>query len=539
MLPNEYEPQRQIVSDLRAACKKKPMPVEAQAIANYIQMDEQRVGSRFITVEGRPYLFTARKRQLLDIGKERKFAAYLAMVYGLNVKEQATSMVISLLESYAVWNGEKRQLRRWCEFRDGILYLSNYDGRVWRVSGEGVTEDPNTGALHDDLWSRGDPISPATPPVGIGIENNGEHAVFADDDEGVPVIDPVIGRNGKLFRLLGSISWAKETLGQMGQKEQIRTLLIWMFAIAFPDVMPTKPILIAEGAPGSGKSLCLQAIQAMVHGSTQTLSISKHGERDFWVSLLRNPIAVMDNTDDFIEWLPDALCGYATGSGKVERELHTNTGEVRIRPRAFLAVASKDPKSFRRDDVADRSIVLRMEKRPKERQGSADDILRSIVRDREVIYGEYLYYLNRVVASLNRQHVYQLSHRMADFEKFAHAVGEAFNWPARHVQEVMNAIQRERTAFAAENDVVVELLDSWVDRTGNEQREVAARDLFHELRVMAELDGKIFVKSPQALAQRLRAPHVNERFIIHTFLDRDRKLYRIARWGLAPEEAPN
>lgn len=528
MLPNEYEPERQRIFEIRASCKKQPMPIEAQAIADFIQKDERRVGSRFIVVDGRPYLFTARRRQLLDIGKERKFVAYLAMVYGLNVKEQAVSMVVSLLESYALWNGEVRQLRRWVEYRDGVLYLSNYDGRVWRVSGDGVTEDAD-GRLVDDLWSRGDPMPTPDPPVGIGIENNGEHAVFADDDEGVPVDEPVIGRNGKLFKFLGTINWARETLGQMGRKEQMRALIIWMFATAFPDLMPTKPILICEGAPGSGKSLCLQAIQAMVHGSTQTLSISKHGERDFWVSLLRSPIAVMDNTDDFIEWLPDALCSYATGAGKVERELHTNTGEVRIRPRAFLAVASKDPKSFRRDDVADRSIVLRMEKRPKEKQGAASDILRVIAESRTLIYGEFLYYLNRIVASLRRQRVYQLSHRMADFEKFAYAVGEAFNWPDRIVHAVMDAIQRERTAFAAENDVIIELLDAWIEKPGNEARSIAARDLFHELRVMAEFDGKVFVKTPQALAQRLRAPHVNERFLIHAAVERDRKMYTIAR----------
>jgi hypothetical protein len=864
MLPSEYEPERQRVFEIRGACKKQPMPVEAQAIANFIQSDEQRVGSRFLTVDGRPYLFTARRRQLLDIGKERKFVAYLANVYGLNVKEQAVSMVISLLESYAVWNGEKRQLRRWCEYRDGVLYLSNYNGQVWKVTGEGVDEDAN-GKLVDDLWYRGDPImSPATP-VGVGIENNGEHAVFADDDEGQPVIDPVIGRNGKLFKFLGTISWARETLGQMDRKAQMRTLLIWMFAIAFPDIMPTKPILIAEGAPGSGKclgpetpvlkfdgsivradqvkvgdllmgpdskprrvlgtvrdrgqmfrivpvkgdpwtcndvhvltligngkykdkvvdvpldqylkkgvefkhrhklfqptggvdfepipepsidpyflglwfgdgskhtttkngiggvavskpdpevratceavaaqwglhvtkttgstgcptwhlvgdgcgpntnrlltalrkfvgptnripqsitvgtratrtaflagfldadghrasgyyeivqkrsdyadaiafiarslglrvtrtvkivngdpyhrlailghlhhlplrilrkqmpvrgqvkdalrtgftveaigdgeyagftldgdgrfllgdftvthnTLAFQAIEVVVHGSDQLLAISKHGERDFWVTLLRNPISILDNADEFIDWLPDALCAYATGAGRIERELHTNTGEIRIRPRAFLAVPSKDPKSFRRDDVADRSIVLRMDKRPN--RSSADDILRGLARDRPHLFGEYLYYLNRIVAALHRQRVYKLSQRMADFEKFAYAVGEAFNWPERYVRDTMDAIQRERTAFAAENDVVAELLDVWVDKDGNEARDLTARELFHELRLLAELDNKTFIRTPQALAQRLRSPHINERFLINTGLERDRKLYRITR----------
>ncbi|HEX7096441.1 MAG TPA: hypothetical protein VF183_11195, partial [Acidimicrobiales bacterium] len=325
MLPSQYEPQRQRVNELRAICKKQPMPVEGQAIANYIQDDERAAGSRFLLIDGRPHLFSARRRQLLEIGRDRKFTAYLLMVYGLNIKDQVVGFVVQLLESYAMWFGEHRKLRRWVEYRDGVLYISNYDGRVWRITGEGVYEDTN-GKLVDDLWSRADAVPNATPPVGVGIENNGEHVVFADDDQGRPVDDPIIGRNGKLFKLLGGITWAHETAGGLRPREQARTLLVWMFAIAFPDLFPTKPLLIAEGAPGSGKSTVFQMVQAMLHGRIRPLTISENGERDFWVGLLRSPIAVLDNTDDLIKWLPDQIAAYTTGGGRPERELHTNTG---------------------------------------------------------------------------------------------------------------------------------------------------------------------------------------------------------------------
>jgi hypothetical protein len=63
---------------------------------------------------------------------------------------------------------------------------------------------------------------------------------------------------------------------------------------------------------------------------------------------------------------------------------------------------------------------------------------------------------------------------------------------------------------------------------------IAARDLYHQLRIMAELDGKLFVKTPQALAQRLRSPHIVDKFMIETSLDRDRKIYRIVP-ALTPE----
>lgn len=529
MLSPAYEPQRARVIEIRAGCKKQPMPVEAQAVAHYIQSDEQSAGSRFLVIDGKPFIFSARRRQLLEITKDRKFEAYLLHVYGLNIKDQVVGFIVKALEAYALWNGEKRKLRRWAEYRDGVLYLSNYDGRVWRITGEGVYDDAN-GKLMDDLWPRHARATGATPPVGIGLENNGEHVVFADDDGGKPVEDPIIGRNGKLFRLLGSITWAHETAGGLQAKEQALTLLVWMFAIAFPDLFPTKPLLIAEGAPGSGKSTVFQMIQAMLHGRVRPLIISEDGLRDFWVGLLRSPIAVLDNTDDLIKWLPDQIAAYTTGGGRPERELHTNTGEVYIEPQSFIAVASKNPMSFRRDDVADRSIVLRMERRPPTKMESVGDLFARIELERPQIFGEWLYYLNRVVAALHQNKKYQVSHRMADWNKFAFAVGAAFRWPESRITDLMSAIQRERVAFAAENDVVLEVLESWMDNSqgANAGRAISARDLFKELAMVAQYDGKLFVKTPQALAQRLRSPHVNEKFMIATELDRDRKIYRIS-----------
>jgi hypothetical protein len=528
MLPSQYEPQRQRIHELREACKKMPMPVWAQAVANYIITDEQSAGSRMLVIDNRPHIFSARRRQLLEIGKERKFDAYLLMVYGLNVKDQVVGFVVELLKAYALWHGEKRKLRRWAEFREGVLYLSNYDGRVWKITGDGVYVD-GQGKLMDDLWPRHAKTAGATPPVGIGLENNGEHVVFADDDGGKPVEDPIIGRNGKLFKILGSITWAHETAGGLTPKEQAQTLLVWMFAVAFPDLFPTKPLLIAEGAPGSGKSTVFQMLQAMLHGRIRPLIISEDGLRDFWVGLLRSPIAVLDNTDDLIKWLPDQIAAYTTGGGRPERELHTNTGEVYLEPQSFIAVASKNPMSFRRDDVADRSIVLRMERRPPTKMESIGDIMTRISAERPELFGEWLYYLNRVVAAINLGKKHRVSHRMGDWNKFAYAVGEAFRWPEERIVALMEAIQRERVAFAAENDVVLEVLETWIEANGgvNSGRPVTARDLFKELAMTAQYDGKMFVKTPQALAQRLRSPHVNEKFMIATELDRDRKVYRI------------
>lgn len=561
MLPPEHAPNRETIKALRADLlkqmgKDKEREIDiAQGVANRIFENERRMNSRFLLVDDRPCLFSAINRTLLDIGANKKWNAYLSFVYGLNAKDRVQQIVTQFLESHAIWFGEKRSVRRWVCYQDGTLNISNYDGTTWRITGAGVEMDEK-GKIVDDGWVTNDNGSIERLPIGIGIVPNGEQVVFGDDDEGTPVAMPEIGRNGSLFKLIGSITWAGSptwdghagTPGGLKPKHQTLAMIIWMFAIAFPDLFPTKPLLIIEGAAGGGKSLSLQMIQAALHGCIQPVIVSENGEKDFRVSLLRSPITVLDNTDEYIKWLPNALAAYATGAGWADRELYTNQGIVKLRPHAFVAVASKNPVSFRQDDVADRSIILRTERRKdardrrimkrrrvpiEEKAGSRSaKIFADIEANRNQLYGEWLYYLNRIVSVINQGLMPDTAdHRMADWEAFAYAVARAFNWREETIVDLMRALQGERGAFASENDVVVELLEQWLDFPQNDGRELTAQTLFKELRMLAELDGKPFVKSPLTLAHRLRAPHVVERFLVtDSATDRaGRRIYQVSR----------
>jgi len=907
LIPSEHDRTRVAVRQLRDTFAKQSEVDVAQAVANFIYNTESAAGSRFLVVDGRPCLFTAITRQLLDIGGNKRWNAHLFAIYGINTKEKFAAYVTQCLESHCVWNGEEREARRWVAFVDGVLHISNYDGYVWRVTGAGVVIDPDTGRVTDDGWGavevedeNGSTTTEQGPPIGIGIEPNGSTVVFADDDEGKPVASPAISKENArhLFKMIGSVTWDSTPRGML-PKHQTLAVLIWVFAIAFPDLFPTKPLLIVEGAAGGGKCLgpgvkvlkfdgtivradqvkigdllmgpdskprkvlgttrgvgpmfrikpvkgepwtcndahvltlvgngrqykdeivdialdeyltrgpgfakahklfqpdhiefstaaapkvdpyflgvwfgdgtkgmrarvktqdsrltgiritkpdpeieaicrstaktwglnvsrfdngpncptwCLvgvrgkpnrltqtlqtlvgenlnipqeilvgsdetraaflaglldtdgylhhgffeivqkredyaeaiafiarslglrvthrlkfvngnpyhrlqisghvdriptrisrkqavprkqiknalrsgfsteaigegpyagfqldgdgrfllgdftvthnssifQLLQIALRGIMQPLIVSENGEKDFRVSLLRTPVAVLDNTDDYIKWLPNALAAYATGGGWVDRELFTNQGVVKLRPQAFIAVASKNPVSFRADDVADRSIVLRTARRKdalarramrKMQVGShiiqpkpntrMDKLKNDALRLREQIFGGWLYHLNRIVAVINSGGLPETAeHRMADWEAFTWAVARAFNWDDHVVVELLEILQRERTAFASENDTVVELVEEWLDRidarTGisvNEGRWITQRDLYKELKLLAELGGKAFVKSPMGMVHRLRSPHVVDRFYVDdTRVDiKGEKLYWISR----------
>jgi len=502
--------------------KRAPTAEIAEAVAHQTYIIEMEASSKFLVIDGDPHLFSAFTKQLMPIShRDQRFAAHLAMVYGLNARDDLAPKVGSLLESKCLWTGTKMKPRRWAAYLDQTLYLSRYDGTVFKIAGAGVTEQ--NGRLVDDGWSNRSTGS----ILSFEIEDNAKTVLFADDDGGVPPLDPLISRNGHLFRLLRGIRWASETVGHLRKCDQVRAFMVWMLMVAFPDIFPTKPILMLEGAAGSGKSTLLQMAQMALHGKLLPVGIEENGIRDFWVSMLRSPITFLDDVNADYKWLPDEINRYATGGVRIERKLYKNSEEVTIAPQAFIAVATMDPRSFRRGDTVDRSIVLRMERR--EYGLSGDAIRAQIVNSRAAIYGEWLYYLNRVVAALRLEPPRWTTQRLGDFEVFAYAAARAVSWNQRFVPDLMAALSRERSVFAAETDVVLEVLDDWMNLPSNEGKWVSARDLFKELNALAYAGGKPFVKTPQALAQRLRAPHVAAQYYVADSVDRDRKIYCIVR----------
>lgn len=503
--------------------KREPVVDLAQAIAHQVFIMETERGSKFIVVDGDPFLFSSFTRKLQSINhRDQRFAAHLAMVYGVNARDDLAAKITTLLESKCLWIGNVMTPRRWVAYLNGVLHLSRYDGTVFKVAGEGVTEDAS-GRLIDAGWS-----NRATGSIlKFEVEDNAKTVLFADDDGGMPPLDPLISRNGSLFRLLTGVRWASETVGRLRKCDQVRAMMVWMLMVAFPDIFPSKPILMIEGAPGSGKSSLLQIIQMALHGKQQPVGIEENGIRDFWVSMVRSPITFLDDVNADIKWLPDEINRYATGGVRVERKLYKNSEESKIAPQAFIAIAAKDPRSFRRDDTVDRSIVLRMERR--EYGLSAGDLQARVLANRPEIYGEWLYYQNRVVAALRMAPPRWTTQRLGDFEIFAYAAARAIGWNARFVPELMLALGRERAVFAAETDVVLEVLGDWVTMGDNEGKWISARDLFRELNTLAYSSGKPFVKTPQALAQRLRAPHVAAQFLVSDGVDRDRKIYYVTR----------
>lgn len=485
------------------------------ALFGYVLAAETQSGSSFLVTrhDESPYLALGLTNEIVYLPKHGRGAdylfAYVQARYGLGEREPNTKFVYDSLRNHVFQVGARVELRRFSAYRKDLnaLYISNYDGFAWKIDGDQVRK-----------------------------VRNGDGVFFADDDRGETCLDVEIADHNVLLQRLTDLNFCEVSPGGMTADQQKMAITVWLFALAFPDMMPTKPLLMLEGAAGSGKSSAAQLIQLALMGAKKPMILQKNKEDDFGVILLRSPIAVFDNTDSYIEWVPDAICSYTTSGMWTKRKFYTDSEEIVIKPHAFIAVASKNPASFRREDVADRCILIRLERRSTfTNQARLEDEVASL---RGKLLGEYLYHLNRIVAILADPSQIPQSDddsalRMADFSLMARLVGKVLSWGDADITDMLLALQSERDAFINEDDPLVEILTDWLAyRVGgryNIGRVVTLSELFADLEGMAQATQKPFYKSAKILAQKMRSPHIESEFIVIANNVKGRRTYQMWR----------
>jgi hypothetical protein len=195
----------------------------------------------------------------------------------------------------------------------------------------------------------------------------------------------------------------------------------------------------------------------------------------------------------------------------------------------------KNPASFRREDVADRSIILRLTRRDTFKNFS--DLQQEILDQRPQLLGEFIWYVNEIVRHLR---VYadetgqEETTRMADFAGFARVIGEKLNWTEDDVSGLMTALTSERDAFINEDDPLVDLLYKWINYKGGGFSSVGRERTLHELHAELESQAQIhdiksYYKSARTLAQKIRSPHIDRDFDVEISIKENRKVYRIWR----------
>jgi hypothetical protein len=273
------------------------------------------------------------------------------------------------------------------------------------------------------------------------------------------------------------------------------------------------------------------------------LSIEKDKQDGFIATITTDPVALFDNLDEHISWLPPALSRLATGVTFSRRRLYTTNEKVEFPGVSWLGITSRTLTFMdRQPDLPDRTLVLKLERFPERRP--EEDLLSAVALRRNALWSELLDELNAVVRYMSEHpEPVPVTFRMADFAAFALKVATV--WRCR--EEVCTALAKMEEAqkwLLSEKDPVHQILERWLKIRDNRIRLVGAGELYCEWNSLADQEG---VPWPYSSAKSLGLalthlrPGLESRFGLEVTYDSHLKQnrYRFGRQPESPQNSPS
>jgi hypothetical protein len=379
--------------------------------------------------------------------------------FGILVTEQLGVQVVEALRLRALDEGKETTVHFLAHYQkdSGRLFVSEFGGTMVVVS---------PGAERPQRRSNGyDGVLFLNPP---GAES-------VDLLDGPTLTDP----RQVLDAIVGGLHFEGDVLTP---KDQAALLLAYVLGLFFPDLFPTRVILALIGEKGSGKTSALRRIGRLLFGPGFEVAPLTRDERDFDALVTNSPFVVFDNVDTGPPWLNDRMAMLATGAQIGRRELYSTNRQVTFPIRAFAAVTSRTP-PFRRDDLAERLLPLRLGRRPSFVPERA--LLDEVARQRPAILRALLPLLHHVVNALRHNPALEeaSAHRMADFAGFFRVIGQLI--PLTDPETTLARLTASQAEFSIEADPALPVLEAWLRVPGNLGREVRAAEWVRELRALA------------------------------------------------------
>lgn len=481
-------------------------------IGKVVTKDFNAHGSFFNTEQGL-FFFDSNEHRVLQLSKgDSDIAAALNRHYGINPKEHGYGRVFEDLITEAHSHGKKVDLRRLAHYdtETGRLFVSRFNGEVYRLDGDS-----------------------------IGTVSNGTEDVFFFDDRTLwePFEYLKTAAAGEFDqRLIDSVNFTDSTLSR---DEQRILLKLWILALFFGSIQPTKIILLLLGEHGSGKTSALRRIQKFIFGpKADLLSIEKDKQDGFVATVTTDPLALFDNLDERIHWLPYALSRLATGVTFSRRVLYTTNDKAQFPGVSWLGITARTVDFMEHQpDLPDRTLVLELERLNKKRPEG--ELIAEIAGHRNLMWSELLTELNAIVRQL-REHPepIRVNFRMADFAAFCLRVADSWGKRAE-VEAIFAKLEAAQADLVFEDDPIDKVLAIWFAAGSNAGREMSAGDLYGEWSYIAKMSRIAWpFADSRGLARRLRQVRhaLTQRFDVQVDQDSHRKqnLYRFWPKGGRP-----
>jgi hypothetical protein len=364
------------------------------------------------------------------------------------------------------------------------------------------------------------------------VENGTDSVFFFDDRrswQGYSYIpDTLPGELDK--QLIDSVNFANSVLSETDERTMLK---IWLMAVFFGSIQPTKIILLLLGTHGSGKTSALRRIQKFIFGEkADLLSIEKDKQDGFIATVTTDPLALFDNLDEQVSWLPYSLSRLATGVTFSRRVLYTTNTKGEFPGVSWLGITSRSVRFMaNQPDLPDRTLVLQLE-RLAEKQPE-HELLSAISRHRDVLWSELLDTLNAIVRHLSEApESIRVNFRMAYFASFAMKV--ATTWGCRdEVNAIFTKLEQAQAELVFEDEPIHQVIGFWLQNPANHGRAMYAATLQEEWGRLAATKNIAWpIRSGKSLGQRLGQllPALEQRFDVNVDMDLHAKQNRYCFW---------
>ena len=202
--------------------------------------------------------------------------------------------------------------------------------------------------------------------------------------------------------------------------EDFDVLVGWMIAAMIPEF--AHPILMLGGGQGTGKTTAATMIVGVLDASDAPTRTQPREPEQYALTIAAAWTTVFDNVSTIPEWLSDALCKTVTGDAFTKRKLYADRELTVVSFRRVVVITSIDAGALR-GDLADRLVLVELDKIDKSKRQSERDILNRHAALRPRILGACCTLLASTLARMHDVKLEELP-RMADFARVLAAVDD-------------------------------------------------------------------------------------------------------------------
>lgn len=407
------------------------------------------------------YLFLENEREVIPIIKDSIELMNLMTKWGVNASENLYKYVYHELIAYSAEKAINVDIHRFAYYdkKNFVLYLYTAPKAVLKIS-----------------------------PEKIEIVRNGDDGILFEEWQSYEQFQLVKFDKNKNYLLDVIIKDLK--IDESNPNINLRKVLeIWFYSLFFESIMPTKPLLVAIGEKGSGKSSILKRSGQLLMG--QKFNVTFPDNKNLITLITNNYLVVLDNMDSPTTQINDTLARVATGQVIKTRDYYTTNKQVEFESKCYVALTSRKPQ-FTRDDVADRLLCIFLsrfiDKTSSEGGFEAENEIEEVTNDmRNEAMSYVVANLQKIIGNLrkNKDKKYKHVFRIADFSNFAFKSANNER-EVNELKKMFSALAKQQKEFAIQDDIIYTLLQEIVSSTFIRHQKFSSAALYKEFKHKAE-----------------------------------------------------